>query len=601
MVLSSIRKRSGLLILVIGVAMLGFLLTDLMSSGASLFQKGQNILLKVDNVEIDIQKFEKDLAEWEQFNRLFSRNSPDRNDFFDQELDRILLQSQLDKSHISVGSLESWDLISGEITTNQTPTFSGWFREQDESGSWNQYDPDMIRSWIDIGVDHGPNWTNYKILKKTVIRQRESQKYLNAIKKGLYITTSEAELNYVEQNVTHDGNYLMIPYSSSKIKIQDVSNEEIENYYQSNLSEFPNEPNREVTYYAFNLDPSKEDKEGSLAEIADILNDRVIFNKNTKLKDTIPGFFNTNDLLSFFNENADNKYNEQTISNKDLELLTSKYPLQNAVIGPYIDDEICKISRIISQDNDSTIIVTLERVVYPSNQTLNLIYSTVHDFMSNNNTNIEFEESAKKMSIRPRTVSMSKMDESVAGIGPARSIVKWAFNDETSLYASQYFDFPEQYVVAVLSNVLESDTRIISDVENIIKQKLEKANQVESITKKIAVNNFSLKDISQMFNVKVQSLNKLTFNSKEFGLDGYNALAIGTLVGIDLGKLSKPIIGNNGVIVLSKSKESDINFPSNISNYSKLIKTEYDSQVDLNLMESLKNEVEIIDNRFNFY
>ena len=47
MTLNDIRKRSGLLIIVIGVAMLGFILTDLMSSGTSLFQKGQSLLLKL--------------------------------------------------------------------------------------------------------------------------------------------------------------------------------------------------------------------------------------------------------------------------------------------------------------------------------------------------------------------------------------------------------------------------------------------------------------------------------------------------------------------------------------------------------------------------
>ena len=54
MTLNDIRNRSGLLILVIGVAMLGFLLTDLMNSGTSFFQRGQTLLLKVDNKEITI-------------------------------------------------------------------------------------------------------------------------------------------------------------------------------------------------------------------------------------------------------------------------------------------------------------------------------------------------------------------------------------------------------------------------------------------------------------------------------------------------------------------------------------------------------------------
>ena len=51
MTLNDIRKKSGLLIIVIGVAMLGFILTDLMNSGSS-SSKGQNTLLKVDDKKI---------------------------------------------------------------------------------------------------------------------------------------------------------------------------------------------------------------------------------------------------------------------------------------------------------------------------------------------------------------------------------------------------------------------------------------------------------------------------------------------------------------------------------------------------------------------
>ena len=63
MTLNDIRNRSGLLILVIGVAMLGFILTDLMNSGTSLFQKSQNLLLKVDDTEVTFTNFEKELEE----------------------------------------------------------------------------------------------------------------------------------------------------------------------------------------------------------------------------------------------------------------------------------------------------------------------------------------------------------------------------------------------------------------------------------------------------------------------------------------------------------------------------------------------------------
>ena len=602
MVLSSIRKRSGLLILVIGVAMLGFLLTDLMSSGASLFQKGQNLLLKVNNVELDIQNFEKELSEWEQFNRLFSRSNPDRDVFFNQELDRIIIGNQLEKSGIGVGSLEVWDLISGAITDNQTPTFSGWFREQDEAGQWIQYEPDMINSWIEIGVDHGANWSNYQILKKITISQRESIKYINAIKKGLHVTTLEAQSHYVEQTISYDGNYIVIPFSSGDDEAVKITVNDIENYYYNNSSEFPNDPNREVTYFAFNLEPSQEDQQDLILEMTNLLVDRTIFNKKIQSQDTINGFANTNDLLTFFNEYGDNVYQEEMISNSELKLLTRSYPVINSVIGPYLDKGICKMTRLINEGSDSTKLVTLERIIYPSDQTLNKVYSTVHDFMDNNTSITEFKESAKQMSIKFRPVSLSKMDESVPGLGPNRPIVRWAFNSQTNLNESQYFELQDQYIVAVLSNISESDIKPLSDVEILIKKKLIKEHQIGLIENKLSTNdNSSLKDIAQSFNVKIKPLKKLTFNSNQFGLEGYNELAIGAFVGSSLGTISSPIIGNEGVFIFTKSKDTEINYPSNLTTYTQLLKTSYDSQVDLNLIESLKDQADIVDNRFNFY
>ena len=63
MTLNDIRNKSGLLILVIGVGMLGFIFMDLMSSGTSLFQKGQNLLLKVGKEKVTYTSFEKELEQ----------------------------------------------------------------------------------------------------------------------------------------------------------------------------------------------------------------------------------------------------------------------------------------------------------------------------------------------------------------------------------------------------------------------------------------------------------------------------------------------------------------------------------------------------------
>ena len=57
--LDKLRKRSGLLIGGIGIAMGAFLLGDLMNSGTTLFNGSQGILGEVNNELIDYREFEQ--------------------------------------------------------------------------------------------------------------------------------------------------------------------------------------------------------------------------------------------------------------------------------------------------------------------------------------------------------------------------------------------------------------------------------------------------------------------------------------------------------------------------------------------------------------
>ncbi|MED5307298.1 MAG: SurA N-terminal domain-containing protein, partial [Bacteroidota bacterium] len=136
MTLNDIRKKSGLLIIVIGVAMLGFILTDLMNSGSSLFQKGQNTLLKVDDKKIMFTNFEMELEK--NINMKFmsslgtvnvteEQRQSERDLLFDKTIENILLEEKLKQSGVNVGDKESWDLISGEYTGNQSNLFGFFF------------------------------------------------------------------------------------------------------------------------------------------------------------------------------------------------------------------------------------------------------------------------------------------------------------------------------------------------------------------------------------------------------------------------------------------------------------------------------------------
>ena len=416
MTLNDIRNKSGLLILVIGVGMLGFIFMDLMSSGTSLFQKGQNLLLKVGKQKVMYTDFEKELEQninikyssaYGSVNISQTQRDDERDLLWDEKIKEILFSEKFNQSGIKVGKTESWDLISGEITGNQAQLFGYFFRDQTENGEWNQYNPEMIESWIEIGSDN-PQWPRYLFFKDNEIKNRRDLKYYNAIKKGLYVTQNDAKSYYEEQTKSASGQYVYIPNSELS---QEISEKSIKKYYKNNKDDFPNSPNREIKYYIFTLTASDVDKNEIMNEMINLVGDKKVFNKRTNLEELDFGFQNTNNIENFINEYSDNKYELQIFSSEEFELLTQNKVIKNGIISPYFEKNKCKMARVMSSENDSVSVVYLERELYASDQTLNEIYSNVFDLINSNSKINDVNSFNEQANSQPRTVILEKMDK----------------------------------------------------------------------------------------------------------------------------------------------------------------------------------------------
>jgi len=610
MTLNDIRKRSGLLIIVIGVAMLGFILTDLMNSGTSLFQKEQNILLKIDDENLTFTNFEKELentlsikflSAFGTVNVTDEQRKSERDLLWDQKMKEILLNEKFHHSGIRVGKAETWDLISGEINAGQAPLFGYFFREQMESGDWMQYTPDLIEEWISMGSDN-PQWSRYLFFKNNTTRERGFTKYYNAIKKGLYATEKDAKSYYFDQTKSISGQYIYIPFDNFNDDSMRPSEKDIKNYYKTHKSKFENSPERQITYFVFDLDPSETDKSNILAEMNGLISNKKVFNKRIGLEEVELGFLETDDVESFINQYGDNQYDQITFSKEEYTALEYKMILNNNVIAPYFDGDICKMARVVNQTKDSTTIVYLEREVYASDETLNEIYSQVFDFINNTKNVKSINEVLQKTNNRPRDIVLEKMDESVPGIGLSRQIVRWAFDQNTELNTSKFFDFQDQYIVAFLSDISEENIQPLSEVYDDIVTKLYKGLIAEKIINEInTLSTSTIEGLAKHFNTDLKSINQLKINSNNFGNEGPQPGAVGAFFNANLSEISEPFFANNGVFVFYKSNENNVNYPSDFTRYRSLIEKTHHTETDLLLVDILKDDKKIIDNRFNFY
>ena len=142
----------------------------------------------------------------------------------------------------------------------------------------------------------------------------------------------------------------------------------------------------------------------------------------------------------------------------------------------------------------------------------------------------------------------------------------------------------------------------MSEVYDEIKLKLKNEKTAQAIVEEIQrLGHKNINEIANAFNVKVNPIDGLRLNSDLFGNEGYNPGAVGSFFGTTINSMSIPFVSGNGVFVFQKEQKNSINSPTNFDQYQKLITRNYHSEVDLLLIDAIKMDKDITDNRFNFY
>src|SRR5690554_5034383 len=116
--LQKIRNRAGLLIAVIGVALLAFIMGDLLTSGNTFLRKYQDEAVVDDGEIISTQQYFDRVSEWEDFQKMISNeNSLDENAtsqirdiVYQQMVKERLLDLQSKKLGLTVSKEELNDL-----------------------------------------------------------------------------------------------------------------------------------------------------------------------------------------------------------------------------------------------------------------------------------------------------------------------------------------------------------------------------------------------------------------------------------------------------------------------------------------------------------
>ncbi len=269
--LESIRNRSGLLFVVIGVAMFAFIMMDLMSSQRG----GASVDLSVGEVygeEIDVQEFEARVQR--QFD-VQKQNNPNievdqvRNSVWTLLTRELVFQKEYDASGISVCNEELFDMIQGP---DPYPTIKESFTNP-ETGA---FDRARLLQYLKEDMDNDPTgqaraqWVQFE---EALYKERLNRKYSNAIAKGLHVSDYEAAQSYQAQSEVRNVSYVAVAYRSIADSLVPVTDNELYDYMNANSENYQQDASRTLEYVVFAVNPSKEDDAAALDWAKDIKED----------------------------------------------------------------------------------------------------------------------------------------------------------------------------------------------------------------------------------------------------------------------------------------------------------------------------------------
>jgi peptidyl-prolyl cis-trans isomerase D len=350
-VLESLRKRSGLLVAIVGLALLAFVLMGLFQRDSSLFGGSDNVVGEIAGKSIDIKEFRAKVDEAvEAQKRNSNKASLDQNEMdgivqqvWNQTINEEVLNKEYAKLGIAVSDEELYDLMvdhpHSALIRNLSDPQTGKIVPMFADEKTGEVSPAKIRQFTQSMTDEQEKqWAQ---LENYIRQIRTVEKYNNLIKKGLYVTKAVAKANFIAQNANSDIKYVVKPYSAIVDSTVKPTDAELTEYYKTHQNEFKQETSRKIEYVAFNIAASPEDIEETRKEMKGIADEF-----KTKKAGEDSTFVVSQAASRYF----DMGYHTKGTLSPEIDSIMFKAEV-GTVVGPFTENGSFIISKLIATKN----------------------------------------------------------------------------------------------------------------------------------------------------------------------------------------------------------------------------------------------------------
>ena len=260
-VIQKIQNQTGCLLLVIGIAMLAFVLTDLFSSRTSSFGNKANSIGSIDGESVDVQEYnqiyESLLANVRAQNPGLELDERFLASYKQQAWNMLVQEKLVSQEYealgLEVSGAEMEDITIGDNTHPQLiQAFTNQETGQFDKGRLVQY----LREDIEASPDAKEQWLSFE---KDMIRQIITEKYTALVNNAFYATELEARTTFTREQLPVNGSVVGISFATIPDSTVQITDRDLQKYIDAHRSEFEQEASRDIEFVAFDVKPSRED------------------------------------------------------------------------------------------------------------------------------------------------------------------------------------------------------------------------------------------------------------------------------------------------------------------------------------------------------
>ena len=589
-ILGQIRKRSFFLIVVIGMALFAFVISGVfVGSGIT---QGQSVG-EINGEEIDYESFNLMVQQVQDAYRLDYSSAVDYA--WEIGLQDMVLVQELGKLGINVGKEQLEQILSAQPELVSDPSF------QNELGI---FDFKKFTKFIsDLKQMNPAAYNSWKMQEQDIISIAKKNIFYNLIASSVTFTDIESDLEYHLENDKVTIDYVKVSFDDIPDSLFNISNSQISNYIRKNKDDFMLDPSR-VIDYIYIQDIASDLDENNVRTNLEVLRDGIVqYNDVTKLVDSIEGFKNVKNIPEFVDTYSEVPYEEIYLSREELvgEFGDILFGLDKGqTFGPYKEGSYYILTRMIDKKREEGInkvlLANIYQQIVPSNETSNQNYRTASQIEFDAKNNLILDSNTLNVL---NYESLDPFDSELPGIPDSRSVIKWLYEKSTNVEDVKRFNLTQGYVIAIVKSINKEKLPEVADVYDDVKSKIIKRVKFDYLNKNYK--NPSLELLTENFNVDVQRATAITQNDPVLVGAGAEPYIIGAAFALDPGEVSSLLLGNNGIYIIksiSREVAEDLSFNSAISSSMTDREIERISSI---IVEVLKSNAEIIDNRSLYY